>query len=98
VDGGGGRLLHNPAEHGKHSNAAVLELSLAQNLHIEDLREAEGVEADVTREGAVKVGGLLEEGHRIREGALEDCHLGTRHRCTNIKKYAYRRAIIVVHA
>ena len=87
VDGSGGGLLDDPAEDGKHGNAAVLKLSLAENLHVEHLGEAKGVEANVTGEGAVKVGGLLEEGDRLGEGALEHRHLGGGDRCT--KQHAH---------
>jgi hypothetical protein len=85
VDGGGGGLLHDPAEHGKHGNAAVLELSLAEHLHVEHLGEAKGVEANVTRERAVEVGGLLEEGDRVRVRAREHSHLGGSRRCTHTR-------------
>ena len=83
VDGSGGGLLDGPAEDGKHGNAAVLELSLAENLDVEHLGETEGVESNVTRKGAVEVGWLLQKGHGVRVGAGEDSHLGALHRCTN---------------
>jgi len=63
VDGSGGTFLDNPAENSKHSNAAMLQLSLAEDLYVENLREAEGVETNITRQGAIKVGGLLKEGN-----------------------------------
>jgi hypothetical protein len=46
-------LLNNQAEGGKHSNAAVLELSLAENLNIKNIRESKGIEADVTGQGSI---------------------------------------------
>jgi hypothetical protein len=75
-------LLHNQAESGKHGNAAVLELSLAENLDIKNIRETEGIEADIAGQGSVEVGGLLEERHRLGEGSTEHSHARSGGRCT----------------
>lgn len=39
---------HEPANHGKHGNAAVLQLSLAQPLHIVNFGEPQGIELGIT--------------------------------------------------
>mmetsp|Transcript_37791 Transcript_37791/g.86171 ORF Transcript_37791/g.86171 Transcript_37791/m.86171 type:complete len:208 (+) Transcript_37791:140-763(+) len=56
-DGAGGR---------EHGHASVLDLSLAEELHVAEGGDAKGIEPDVANEGAVKLGGLVEEGHRRR--------------------------------
>ena len=65
---------------GKHGNAAVLELRLAEELDVRDLRAAERVEADVADHGAVQGSGLLEERnrrrHRLHLRADGGCHEG----------------------
>mmetsp|Transcript_472 Transcript_472/g.1241 ORF Transcript_472/g.1241 Transcript_472/m.1241 type:complete len:234 (-) Transcript_472:25-726(-) len=61
-------LLEPKAEAGEHGDAGVLDLGLAEPVEVEadvgELREAQGVEADVPGEGSVEEGGFLEEGHR----------------------------------
>eukprot|EP00961_Rhodomonas_salina_P079658 1070445-Rhodomonas_salina.2 len=58
--------LGDEPEAAEHADAPVLELSLAQPLQVEVVREPERVEADVTGHGAVKRGRAGEEGHRVR--------------------------------
>jgi len=62
--GVGGDVLEHGAGGGEHGDAAVLELSLAEELDVGDRGEAEGVEANVTNHGAIEGLGLLEEGDR----------------------------------
>mmetsp|Transcript_30663 Transcript_30663/g.64162 ORF Transcript_30663/g.64162 Transcript_30663/m.64162 type:complete len:244 (-) Transcript_30663:144-875(-) len=81
VDGGelgeereGVNLLDNESEDSEHSEAAVLELSLTQNAEIENIGEAQGIEANVAGQGTIQVGRALEEGNGRGEIAL---HLET---------------------
>ena len=89
---GGGRegkadeLLHDSAEGGKHGNAAVLELRLAQPVQRVLSREAEGVEANIANHGAVEGSRAGKEGNR---GRLL-LHL---HACTNTKQH--RKSFVV---
>ena len=75
-------LLSQVAKNSKHGNAAMLQLSLTQNLDIKNLGEAERVESNITGERAVKIGGLLQERNRLGERAREDSHARSRNRCT----------------
>jgi len=72
-------LLDEEAEDGKHGEAAVLELGLAEHAEVEHVREAKGVEANVAGVLAVEVDGALEEGDSVREVTLhlELAHSGS---------------------
>ena len=74
-------LLDDVSQRGKHSNATVLQLSLAKDAEIENLGEAERIEASVTRERAIEISRLLKEGNRLRERAREHSHARRRDRC-----------------
>ena len=71
VDGGlavgehgeGHELLDKEADDTEHANTSVLELGLAEPAEVEVVGEANGVKADVTGEGAIELGGALEEGN-----------------------------------
>ena len=67
-------LLHNETEGGKHGNAAVLQLSLAEDANIEDLRETKRVESNIARKRSVEVSRLLQEGNGVRERTGENRH------------------------
>ena len=59
-------LLDDEAEGGKHRNASVLQLSLAQPLDIEIVREAERVKANIASQGTIQPGRAGEERHGDR--------------------------------
>ena len=58
-------LLDNHAGEGEHANTAVLELSLAKPLEVEVVGEANGVKANIAREGAIESRGALKEGQGV---------------------------------
>ena len=58
-------LLGNHAGEGEHANTAVLELSLAKPLEVEVVGEANGVKANIAREGAIESRGALKEGEGV---------------------------------
>ena len=89
VGGGGGDTLEglrdgedaeaavdgDVSQPGHHADAAVLELSLAEEVHGGEVREAEGVESDISNV-SLEVGGGLKEGEGLRlslEGGGGDC-------------------------
>jgi hypothetical protein len=57
-----GELREDHAKGGKHADAAVLDLGLAEPLEVIVVGEAKGVKARVAGEGAVELGGALKEG------------------------------------
>jgi hypothetical protein len=50
-------LLNEDASGGKHTNTSVLELSLTEPLEVDEVSEAEGVEANVAGHGSILVCG-----------------------------------------
>ena len=67
VSGDGDVLLLPEAEAGEHGGTGVLDLGLAEPLHVEVVGEAEGVEADITNV-SLGVLGLGEEGDGLGHG------------------------------
>ena len=72
-----GDVLEHGAGGGEHGNAAVLELSLAEEADVGDAGEAKGVEANVTDHARAERLVALEEGdrlgHRLHGGAMLGC-------------------------
>jgi len=66
VAGVHGDVLEHGAGGGKHGNAAVLQLSLAEETDVSDTGQAQGVEADVTDHAGSERLVALEEGHGLR--------------------------------
>jgi len=71
VDGGeageGPPLLHDEADGGEHGHAAVLDLGLAEPLHVEVVGEAQGIEAGIP-DPALEVLGLSKVGDGLGHG------------------------------
>ncbi len=61
-----GLLLNDEAEGGKHGNAAVLQLGLAQPLDVEIVGEAKRVKANIAGQGSIQPGRAGEERHGDR--------------------------------
>jgi hypothetical protein len=59
-------LLDDAAGPREHAHAAVLELSLAEPLEVNEVREAKRVETNIAGHRAVEVLRLRKEGHRFR--------------------------------
>jgi hypothetical protein len=64
-------ILDNEAGGGEHANTAVLELSLAEPAEVDQARESERIEANVTNEGAIQGSRALRLGDSINGDALQ---------------------------